>query len=430
MKASITVLGAGQEVGRSSFLVDCGEKILLDHGVKLLERDASGKQAEKIHYPLPIKTNLDAAVIGHAHLDHSGNLPALFSNYHCLTYMTPPTLDLSKMLWFDSLKIAGFEGMDSSYTTKDIERVERYCFPTQYKRRLQITKGTSLELLDAGHILGSAAVKLVLPNKKTLIYTGDFKGAETRLHHGVNWKKQKCDYLLMESTYGNREHPPREELEKKFAEEVRDTLESGGWAIVSAFAVGRSQEMIDILHEYKLSEHVFLDGMSQKASRIYLEYPHYLKDVNFLKKALHKARWVKTNSIREKALKKPSIIVTTSGMLGGGPVMHYIKKLHSSRESKLFLTGFQVPGTPGRRLLEEGIIELDDEVIKPKMQVRHFDFSAHAGHSSLLRAAEELEPEKIVLVHGDKEIAQNFKKELEEKGFEAIAPKNGQTVEL
>jgi len=216
--------GAAQEVGRSNIIVDNGDKIALDCGVKL--------SPHKIEYPLPLKTNLDAAIISHAHLDHSGNLPHLFMQSQFRSYMTAPTLDLSKMLWFDTLKIAGLEGMDANFTREEIARTEQSTYQLGYKRNIKITDRSSLEFFDAGHIAGSAITKLTLGNK-TLVYTGDFKKLDTRLHKGADLKSvNECDYLIMETTYGDRDHPDRKEMEKTFVESVQDTIDKGGHALI------------------------------------------------------------------------------------------------------------------------------------------------------------------------------------------------------
>ena len=417
-----TGLGGCEEVGRSSFLIDSGDKILLERGMKLTP--------EETQYPLPVETNLDAVVISHAHLDHSGYLPHLFHESNVLSYMTQPTFDTAKMLWFDTLKIAGLEGMEPEFTEVEIERASKHTFPVNYRRNLDITKNASLELFDAGHIMGSALCKLSF-KEKTLLYTGDFKADETRLFNGADLDVGKVDYLVIESTYGDRNHPPRKETEKEFVEAVQDTIDNGGWAMVPAFAVGRSQEIIDILHEYKIDVPIYLDGMGQKAARILLDYPQYLKNAKFLKQALENAIWVKSGSFRRKALKQPSVIVTTAGMLGGGPIVEYLKKRHDHKESSVLLTGYQVEGTEGRRLLETGKIELDGELVDVKCNVKKFDFSAHASQDEMLGVMKKWSPEKVVLVHGDKEVMPIFKQKIESThGIETVIPQLGKKIKL
>jgi len=328
MSVRLKILGAGQEVGRSAILVDCGDKILMDYGVKLTPKGTE--------LPLHPDVTLDAAIISHAHLDHTGNLPHLFQNAKFLSYMTTPTLEIAKILWHDSLHIAGMEGTDANFSKQEIIRTERFTFAVNYRREMHVTDSVSMELYDAGHILGSAITRLNLKDK-TLVYTGDFKEEETRLHNGADLAKIKhCDYLVMESTYGDRDHPPRKDLEKKFVADVQDVIDRGGHALISGFAVGRSQEIADVLNEYNVEADTYFDGMCQKAASVYLKNPTYLKKPKLLSKALNRLNWVKNIKMRKAALKKPSIIITTSGMLQGGPVHFYLQDLYNDPNSKLF----------------------------------------------------------------------------------------------
>ncbi len=419
---SFTALGGCNEVGKSSFLLDAGEKILLERGIKL--------SPDESQYPLPVDTNLDAVVISHAHLDHSGALPNLFVESRFLTYMTPPTLELCKILWFDSLHIAGLESESIPFSKEEIRQAERYTFPVVYRRLLHVSSKYSMQFFDAGHILGSAMVKLSIGDK-SLLYTGDFKPEETRLFKGADLDVGKPDYLVTESTYGDRNHPKRRECERLFVEEVQDTIDKGGWALIPAFAVGRSQEILDILQEYKVNAPIYFDGMGQKAALVTMRFPQYLKDPKFLAKALHRAIWVRNPGIRRKALKQPSVIVTTAGMLQGGPVLNYLKRLHKNENNAVLLTGYQVEGTPGRRLMETNRIEIDGKMYEVKAKVEKFDFSAHASQQEMLHAIKRLQPEKILLVHGDKEVIDTFKQKIrEETGITAIVPSAGKKIEL
>jgi len=419
---SFTALGGCKEVGRSSFLLDFGEKIVLDRGIKL--------GAETAEYPLPVETNLDAVVISHAHLDHSGALPDLFVNSHILSYMTAPTLETSKILWFDSLKIARLEEQDISFSKDEIEKAAKYTFPVDYKRNLHITKNCSMQFFDAGHILGSA-MPLLSMHGKNFLYTGDFKVEETRLFKGADLNTGKLDYLAIESTYGDRNHPPRKECEKLFIEEIQETLDKGGNALVPAFAVGRSQEIIDVLHENNINAPIYLDGMGQKVARLMMNFPKFLKNPRSLKKALDKTNWVRNNGDRKKALKSPSVIVTTAGMLQGGPALNYLKTISGDEKSNVFLTGFQVEGTAGRTLMETNKIEIDGKLYEVKGKVEKFDFSAHASQQEMMKAITKWQPEKILLVHGDVEVIQTFKQKIkEETGIEALVPAAGEKIVL
>ncbi len=422
MSDSILGLGGCEEVGRSSFLLDIGEKILLECGIKL---SPTGTE-----YPLPLHTNLDVAIISHAHLDHSGNLPHLFLKSNPLCYMTQPTLDLAELLWHDTLKIAGLEGTEEKFSKEEIKRTRKYSFAIGYNRKMPITKKCSMEFFNAGHILGSVLTKLSFSGK-SLLYTGDFKVKETRLLEKADLKVGHVDYVVIESTYGDREHPDRKKTEKEFVEKVQDTVDRGGTALVPAFAVGRSHEIIDVLHEYKLNAPVYLDGMAKTAARITMNYPKFLKDAKFLGKALKSTKWIKNEGQRRHALKEPSVIVTTAGMLEGGPVLNYIKKIHADKNSSVLLTGYQVEQTKGRRLLETGKIEVDGETYKLKCDVQKFDFSAHASQSEMLYALNKWSPQKAFIVHGEKSVAHKFGKKIkEELGINAVVLKQGKTEKL
>ncbi len=287
-----------------------------------------------------------------------------------------------------------------------------------------------MQFFDAGHILGSAMPKLSI-GEKNFLYTGDFKVEETRLLKGADLDVGPVDYLAIESTYGDRNHPPRKECEKLFIEEIQDTLDNGGTALVPAFAVGRSQELIDLLHGYKINAPIYLDGMGQKVARVTTAFPKFLKNPRFLKKALEKTNWIRNNGDRKKALKQPSVIVTTAGMLQGGPALNYLKNIYKDEKSNVFLTGYQVEGTAGRTLMETGKIDIDGRNYEVKGKVEKFDFSAHASQQEMMKAISRWGPEKVLLVHGDPEVIQVFKKKIEEDtGIETLVPELGKKLVL
>ena len=237
-------------------------------------------------------------------------------------------------------------------------------------------------------------------------------------------------YLLMESTYGNRVHPDRVKTVKEFVEKIRETLDRGGHAIVAAFAIGRSQEIMDILFEHGVDAPVFMDGMARKATEIYHQHPQYNSKPKMVQRMLEQLNIVRHPGIRKQALKEPSVGITTAGMLEGGPVMYYLDKLHADERSSLLLTGFQVPGTKGRTLLETGKIELDHGTVEPKMEIQRFDFSAHSGKDDLMKTITTLSPEHLILIHGDEKISGGFTEELRQQGFKVSNPGVGETVIL
>lgn len=420
---SLTVHGAGKEIGRSSFVLNAeDERILLDYGVKFTP--------EETEYPLPINEKLDAMILSHAHFDHSGFVPALAKTNPTNIFTTLPTLELSKMLWADSIKIADKEGETPIYSQANIDATIKNTIGMNYNKPIDVTQKARLEFVDAGHILGSAMVKLDL-KEKTFVYTGDYMASPIRLHNGADIKGLgKIDYLMMESTYGNRTHPDREKTIQAFVGKIRETLDRGGHAIIAAFAIGRTQEILDILFEHGVDAPVFIDGMSRQATEVYDKFPAYNKKPKVVRRMLEQLNFVRHPGIRKQTLKEPSVIVTTAGMLEGGPVMYYLDKLHDDERSTLLITGYQVKGTKGRTLLETGKIELDTKTVEPKMEIQRFDFSAHSGHDDLLKTVQTLSPEHVLLIHGDTLISGEFAAELKGLGFKVSNPGVGDTVHL
>jgi len=413
----LSFLGGFREVGRSAVLVDTdSEKLLLDYGIKI--------NVKPTQYPKKINTKLNAILLSHAHLDHLGSIPTLYHqgqkcSFHALEINKP----LSRMLLFDSWKISRYEGEEERYTKKDIRTTMRHFKPVKYNKPFRIGK-TKVTFLDAGHTPGSAMI-LLEANKKSILYTGDFNLSDTRLISGANVDVSNVDALITESTYSDREHPDRFKEERNMVEAIEETLANNGIALVSCFAIARTQEILLILDEYDLKEKIYVDGMSKKATRIIGSYPELQRDHNQVKKALDRlgVKFITNPSIRKKAIKTPSIIVTTSGMLTGGPVAHYIEKLYDRTDCTLILTGFQVPGTEGALLLKTGRYIHEDLDLKMKMSVRKFSFSSHASRTELFKFARQLNPEKIFCVHGDNTI--RFAKELKnEYGFDAVSPKD------
>ncbi|PIU22116.1 MAG: MBL fold metallo-hydrolase, partial [Candidatus Diapherotrites archaeon CG08_land_8_20_14_0_20_30_16] len=230
----IKCLGASHEVGRSGFAINYeNSDVLLDYGVKI------GKDA--MEYPMHPDSIIKHIILSHSHLDHCGMIPWLFQKYRPTVYLTAPSLDIAEILWEDSLKIAKIEGNQLPFSKQNIQDVFGAMNIVNYKQKIQIAENISFELFDAGHIIGSAITKLQL-GKKSLIYTGDYKLEESSLHQGADIDIDNPNYLIIESTYGDRDHPKRKDVEKEFIENVNLILENGGSVILPAFAVGRSQE--------------------------------------------------------------------------------------------------------------------------------------------------------------------------------------------
>ncbi|ADC65019.1 RNA-metabolising metallo-beta-lactamase [Ferroglobus placidus DSM 10642] len=405
---AIKFLGGCREVGRSAIMVD---SIILDYGLK---------PSDPPEFPLD-GIAPKSLILSHGHLDHVGVAPNLM-DYDPLVYMTPPTSDLSSILLKDSLNIME----NPPYTKRQLRQFESNTRFIGYDEPFHID-GWEITLFNAGHIPGSASI--YMERDVSILYTGDIRLEDTRLLEGADTSYPEIDVLIVESTYFGVEHPDRRELEKAFVESVKETLDNGGFAIIPAFAVGRTQEVAMILVKHGITPYV--DGMGNEVARILERYPEYIKSAKELKKTMKKVIPVEKGK-REEILKEPAAIVTTAGMLNGGPALFYISKLYNDSRSKIILTGYQVEGTNGDKALKKGEIDLGMKTVKLKMKVEQYDFSAHADDSQLKELVKRIANRGVEVafaVHGeDPESFANWMRE--ELGIESYAPKNGDVFVL
>ncbi|MBI4399384.1 MBL fold metallo-hydrolase [Candidatus Micrarchaeota archaeon] len=407
----LSFLGGANEVGRSAILLESDKKFLLDYGVKLF----GGPQ-----YPR-LLDSLDVLVTSHAHLDHIGQTPVLFDRFKIPWITTYPTQPIAGRLLIDSMKI----DKEIQFDSTDFDKLMNSFFPLPYEKEFHFSK-TSITFHDAGHIPGSAMTELKVNGKK-IVYTGDFNSKETKLHNGAK-TIQNIDTLIIESTYSNREHPDRKDVEKKLKEEVKKTLDDGGTVLLPCFAVGRTQEMLQVLDSLNLNADIYLEGMGAGVTNIILDYPSYIRDAKALKKAFKRVNIVTGKEMwkKKKAMHGPGIIVASGGMLEGGPAIRYVLKLNKqSPKSKVIFTGYGVENTNARYLLEKGIVKRGEENIRIDLGVEYLDFSAHSGKSDLLEFIKKANPEKVFCVHGDH--CPEFAERLKEQGYEAYAPKLNET---
>jgi putative mRNA 3-end processing factor len=399
----IHFLGGCREVGRSAITVD---SIMLDYGMK---------PSHPPEFPLN-GVSPSSVIITHGHLDHVGVAPNLM-DYNPPIYMTPPTKELSCILLKDSMNI-----METPpYSKREFRQFESNAVGVYYNEP-QFLNGWEVMFLNAGHIPGSASVHL--SKDVNILYTGDIKLEDTRLLKAADISYPETDILIIESTYFNVTHPKRSELEKAFIESIIETLDRGGHAIIPAFAVGRTQEVLMILEKYGITP--YIDGMGREVGKILERYPEYLKNARKLKQAFEKAIPAEKGK-REDILKEPVAIVTTAGMLNGGPALFYISHLYNDEKSKILLTGHQVEGTNGEMALGKGMINLGTKIVELKMGIEQYDFSAHADDGQLKEIVKRVAnggAEIVFTVHGEETEA--FAEWIKENiGIEAYAPKNG-----
>jgi putative mRNA 3-end processing factor len=411
----VECLGASREVGRSAFLLKTDKKIMLDYGIKIHDKSGQPK------FPLHSSVEPDMMVLSHAHMDHSGCLPTLYEHNRIRWYSTPPTKDICEVLWNDSVKIMGD---NLPYRPEHMKRALKSWDPILYNRPLKAGE-TEITMTDGGHISGSGMLEIV-HDDKCFFYTGDFKCEDTFMHKGAKFV-DTIDYLMIESTYAKKEHPPRRKTEELMMEQIYETIENGGTALLPAFALGRTQELMSLIRHYDDEVPIFVDGMGREISDIYARYPDYIRDPAAFRKAMRSVTMVKTPLDRRAAIKRPGVVITTAGMMNGGPVMNYLFNVNSN--SKVIFTGYCVEGTNGWMLQNKGGIMKDDQELQIDLPVEYLDLSAHAGRTDILDFIKNANPEKIFLVHGDK--PEEFAKELkEEHGFDALAPMPGERVML
>ncbi len=405
----LTYLGGVSKVGPLSLVMEYKRTTLIfDHG--MLPSDPP-------EYPMrpPIA---DLALLTHSHLDHCGMIPTLVRSYDVNVIATHPTVEVTELLLYDSLKISNIEGYPQYYNKEDVKRTKTAFDIVGFNSKRDVA-GMELEMHSAGHIPGSTMFEM--RGEETTLFTGDLNTTNTRLLWGAH--PVKCDNLILEATYAGEEHKSREESEKEFLDDIDDTLNQGGQAIVPVFAVGRTQEVLMLLDEGDYD--VWYDGMGRTVNQIYLNHPGFLRSPKALKRSVDRANAVRSNKTRKRA-KEAEVVVTTSGMLEGGPVLEYLMNVRKDPKSAVFMTGYQVEGTNGNRLLETGMIQDRGATIPVECTVKKYDFSAHAGHSELIEFAKGCDPEKIVLMHGDEREA--LAEDLSE--FDLYVPVEGETIEI
>lgn len=280
----IKVLGAAREVGRSGFQVNCeNANYLLDYGVLF------GRPPQ---YPIHVRPrDIDAVVITHAHLDHSGNVPSLFVNGKSDVYATSPTFDLSNLLITDMLKL---EKEAHPFDIPELNNMMNHAKNIGYREKIKIGN-SSIELRSSGHVVGGSTV-LVESENKRLFYTGDINPKGSRMVAEADLDFGEVDLLITESTYSQTEQMQRKEVEEGFIEFVNEVMDRKGTLFVPAFSVERSQEIACVLNAFGFKHKVVMDGMALKVNEIILRYPEFLRDPKFISDSIHKAIWIKTNS--------------------------------------------------------------------------------------------------------------------------------------
>ena len=435
-EVSLLTLGGFGQVGRSCMLLTTPDsKVLIDCGVNPGARNPS-EAYPRLDWANITLDELDAVVIGHAHLDHTGFLPVLTKyGYKGPIYCTEPTLPMMNLIQLDAIKVAGAQGRTPMYSERDVHQIMRQTIPLHYGTVTDISPDIKLVLANAGHILGSASCHFHIGNgDHNFVYSGDIKYGKSMLLESARTNFPRVETLLIESTYGAKEdiQPTREEVETAFIKSVNETLSGGGKVLIPIPAVGRAQELMMVIDKYMKSgqmteSSVFMEGMIQEATAIHEAHPEYLErtlrqkiletddnpfDSEYFTNIEHADG--RDEPLREDS---PCIIIATSGMLEGGPVLEYFRNLAPDKKNKILFVSYQVNGTLGRRVMDgarqvsilgkEGKVE----VVTINCTTERLEgFSGHSDYNQLMSYVHRLRPKlrRVLVNHGERRKSENL----------------------
>jgi len=325
------------------------------------------------------------------------------------------------------IKISGYY---LPFDYADLHSMMNHSRTLQYRERYPINN-MQITLYESGHILGGSSI-LVESEGKRIFYTGDINTRGSKILRSADLDLPEVDILIIESTYSQTEQTPREESEKNLVEFAYNIVERGGTLFIPAFSVERAQEIASVLKASNFKYRISMDGMALKANEIMLKNPSFLKNPEVFRKIISEIEWVQGWRRRKQLVKEPGIIISPAGMLVGGTAMFYLQEIAKNPINGIALVSYQGKGTPGRLLLEKGLVSYDGKSKKSLAEINHFEFSGHSSRTELLEILNKIKgnPE-VFTVHGDDMSCIKFANEIEEKyGFHAIAPDNGQIVEV
>ena len=410
----VTTLGAAKEVGRSAFLINSNNtNILLDYGV-LLKREPV--------FPIHVKPKeIDAVVITHAHLDHSGFVPFLFLNADSKVkaLATLPTFELSQLLIQDMIKISGFY---LPFEYPDLMNMLNHSINLDYRTKFGI-RDVNITLFESGHVLGGSTV-IVEAEGKRIFYTGDINTRGSKVLRPADLDVGEIDLLIIESTYSQAEQVPRDQSEKELVKHALEVVERKGILFIPAFSVERAQEIACVLKAYDFPYKIAMDGMALKANQIMLKHPKFLRDPEVFKRSIEEVQSITSWDRRKRVIKEPGVIISPAGMLVGGSGVFYLQELSKNELNSIALVSFQGEGTPGRLLLDKRQVTFGGNTIKCLAEINRFEFSGHNSRKELFEILDKVKGNPSVLtVHGDNIACTKFAEEINEKyGFNAHAP--------
>lgn len=420
-EASLLTLGGFAEVGRSCMLLETREsKIILDCGLNLSAKDSLGALPRFDITGIGME-DVDAVVLSHAHLDHTGFLPALFKyGYRGPVYCTEPTLLLMSILQRDYLK---YSGSDALYSEQDIDRAVTHTITLMLGIVTDISPDIKLVLSNSGHIIGSTSIHLHIGNgEHNLVYTSDMKFGKMQTLENASWSFPRVETMIIESTYGGKEDImcPREQSEANLVSAVERTLTAGGHVLMPVPAVGISQELILLLDRFtkggRLKTKVLVEKIISEATAVYEAYPEFLsKELGKHVLESEASQFGSEFSIVESETLKPSepaIVLAPSSMLIGGPSVGYLKQIADNPKSTLIILSYQSLDTPGRAILDGARqIRIGGETIELQCQVERIDgLGSHSDYNQLMAYVMRLRPKlrRVLVNHGERPKAQNL----------------------
>lgn len=462
----LTFIGADHEVtGSCHYLEAAGKKILIDYGME------QGRNVYE-NEPVPVPAGeIDYVFVTHAHIDHTGLLPLLGARgFRGQIFATKATTDLCEIMLLDSAGIQEFEAEWRTrkgkrkglppyiplYTSEDATKIMQQFVECEYNQKIHVCDGIDIRFNDVGHLLGSAAIEVwATENGKTrkIVFSGDIGNKNQPLIKDPSFIKE-ADYLLIESTYGDRSHGPRADYVTELTKVLQRTLDRGGNLVVPSFAVGRTQEMLYFLRQIKeqhlIKNHddfeVYVDSpLAVRATGIFNEHTSDCFDeeaTELLSRGINpiafKGLKLTITSDESKEInfdEKPKVILSASGMCDAGRIKHHLKHNLWRKESTILFVGYQAEGTLGRKLLEgaKNVTLFGEEVHVAAEICSLPGISGHADREGLLEwaGAFEKKPVKVFVVHGDDEVVDPFARLLQEKlGLDAYAPYSGTVWDL
>jgi metallo-beta-lactamase family protein len=462
--ARLSFLGAARAVTGSRYLVEAGGKhMMIDCGLHQ-ERDQNAKNWEPFSIP---PDRIDAVLLTHAHLDHCGLLPRLVrEGFKGGIFSTAPTAEIARIVMLDSAKLQVEDAENKMkrharqnrksphplvplYTEQDAENAAKLFSAIELRKPFEILPGITAEYFEAGHIFGSASIRLSLGNGRSVLFSGDIGRWDKPILEDPD-PFTPSDYIIMESTYGDRTHGSENSIRTELGDIIKTTVKTGGNIVIPSFAIERSQEILYYLNKLLMAKEipnlmVFLDSpMATKVTEVFGRHPEYLDEETLAlirgKNSPFEFRSliITRRSEDSKAInyiKGSVIIIAGAGMCTGGRIKHHLARNITRPESTVLFVGYQAAGTLGREILDGArSVRILGESLGVKARVRRIEgFSAHADRDELLRwtRSQDKPPRGVFVTHGESAVAESFAGFLmKERGWKVTVPDAGQTAAL